>query len=458
MDDDRKNRSGSKREISDRTDDEIRMKRRQEAKRRREAQVRRSKRILAGCVAGAVLAVIAIAAAVHTAGTSKTAASDQKSAAGNTMEAAATAGFETASAGSGAAAGSGTASGSEAAASDSAAPAGSEAVVANSGAVASDSSAKITPTDLKMSFVGDVTLGKDENFAYDTSMNAYYDQNGPDYFLKNVKDIFSDDDLTVINLEGTLTSETVRADKTYAFKAPPEYVDIISNASIEAANVANNHSHDYGDKSYTDTLSTLKENNITSFGYDDTALLDIKGVKVGLFGIYELEKLDGVASQITSDISKLKDAGADVIVAVFHWGIERNSCPDQYQVELAHQAIDEGADLVIGHHPHVLQGIEYYKDKAVAYSLGNFCFGGNSNPQDKDTMIFQTTFSFDENADITGSSINIIPCRVSATPDYNDYVPTPLTGNDAQSVIDKLDERSQEIAATYQTDTVYHSS
>ena len=222
--------------------------------------------------------------------------------------------------------------------------------------------------------------------------------------------------------------------------------------------MANNHSHDYGDKSYTDTLSTLKENNITSFGYDDTALLDIKGVKVGLFGIYELEKLDGVAPQITSDISKLKDAGADVIVAVFHWGIERNSCPDQYQVELAHQAIDEGADLVIGHHPHVLQGIEYYKDKAVAYSLGNFCFGGNPNPQDKDTMIFQMTFSFDENADITGSTINIIPCRVSSTPDYNDYVPTPLTGNDAQSVIDKLDERSREIASTYQTDTVYHSA
>ena len=439
MDDDRKKRSGSKREISDRTDDEIRMKRRQEAKRRREAQVRRSKRILAGCVAGAVLAVVAIAAAVHTAGTSKTAASERRLAPGNSTEAVATAGSDTAASGSGV-------------------TAGSEVVVANSEAVASDSSAKITPTDLKMSFVGDVTLGKDENFDYSTSMNAYYDQNGPDYFLKNVKDIFSDDDLTVINLEGTLTSETVRADKTYAFKAPPEYAGIIRDASIEAADVANNHSHDYGDKSYTDTLSTLKENNITSFGYDDTALLDIKGVKVGLFGIYELEKLDGVAPQITSDISKLKDAGADVIVAVFHWGIERNSCPDQYQVELAHQAIDEGADLVIGHHPHVLQGIEYYKDKAVAYSLGNFCFGGNPNPQDKDTMIFQMTFSFDENADITGSTINIIPCRVSSTPDYNDYVPTPLTGNDAQSVIDKLDERSREIASTYQTDTVYHSA
>ena len=420
MEDERKRRgaqSGRRRDISDMTEEEIRArKRRQAARRRRQAQVRRRKRILACCAGGAVLAVV-IAAAVHAGGSSKSGGG--RAASGESLEAVA---------------------------------------VTSSEAAAAGSSAKIKPTDLKMTFTGDVILGTDEYFDYSTSMNAYYDLNGPDYFLKNVKDIFSNDDLTVINFEGTLTNETARVGNQFAFKAPPEYVNIINKESIEAANVANNHSHDYGEKSFTDTVNTLKENNITPFGYDDTAVIEVKGVKVGLFGIYELDEYDGVAPQVTSNINKLKKEGADVIVAVFHWGNELESCPDQYQVELGHQAIDEGADLVVGHHPHVIQGIEYYKGKTIAYSLGNFCFGGNYHPTEIDTMIFQTTISVDENAKMTGSTINIIPCLESTTWEYNDYVPTPLTGSDAQSVIDKLDERSREIASTYQTDTVYDST
>ena len=420
MEDERKRRgarSGGRREISDMTEEEIRArKRRQAARRRRQAQVRRRKRILACCAGGAVLAVV-IAAAVHAGGSSKS--KGGKAASGETLEA---------------------------------------VTVTSSEAAAEGSSAKIKPTDLKMTFTGDVILGTDEYFDYSTSMNAYYDLNGPDYFLKNVKDIFRNDDLSVINFEGTLTNETARVGNQFAFKAPPEYVNIINKESIEAANVANNHSHDYGEKSFTDTVSTLKENNITPFGYDDTAVIEVKGVKVGLFGIYELDEYDGVAPQVTANINKLKKEGADVIVAVFHWGNELESCPDPYQVELGHQAIDEGADLVVGHHPHVIQGIEYYKGKTIAYSLGNFCFGGNYHPTEIDTMIFQTTISVDENAKMTGSTINVIPCLESTTWEYNDYVPTPLTGSDAQSVIDKLDERSREIASTYQTDTVYDST
>ena len=410
-------RARKKRDISDMTEEEIRArKRRMAARRRRQAQVRRRKRILACCAGGGVLLVLIIAAAVHAGGPSKNGGG--KTASGETLE----------------------------------------AVTASSSEAAAAASAKIKPTDLKMTFTGDVILGTDEYFDYSTSMNAYYDLNGPDYFLKNVKDIFSKDDLTVINFEGTLTNETARVGNQFAFKAPPEYVNIINKESIEAANVANNHSHDYGEKSFTDTVNTLKENHIEPFGYDDTAVIEVKGVKVGLFGIYELDEYDGVAPQVTANINKLKKEGADVIIAVFHWGNELESCPDQYQVKLGHQAIDEGADLVVGHHPHVIQGIEYYKGKTIAYSLGNFCFGGNYHPTEIDTMIFQTTISVDENARMTGSTINIIPCLESTTWEYNDYVPTPLTGADAQSVIDKLDERSQEIASTYQTDTVYDST
>ncbi|MDO4623198.1 MAG: CapA family protein [Eubacteriales bacterium] len=316
----------------------------------------------------------------------------------------------------------------------------------------------ITPTDLLLTFTGDFILGTDEYFAYDTSMNAYYDENTPDYFLSGVKDVFEQDDLTIINFESTLTEETDRVENQFAFKAPPEYINIIDHASIEAANVANNHSHDYGEKSFTDTLAKLEEGGIKPFGYDKTAVLEVKGVKVGIFGIYELDDYDGVAPEITQRINELKEQKVDLIIGVFHWGNELESYPDKYQVQLGHQAIDEGADLVVGHHPHVIQGIEYYKGKTIAYSLGNFLFGGNANPTEIDTMIFQMKFSLDERAKITDQQINIIPCLEGTNWDYNDYQPTIVTGEDAQYIIDKLDERSREIAENYTVESVYNSS
>lgn len=131
------------------------------------------------------------------------------------------------------------------------------------------------PVSLTLSVVGDCTLGTDETFDYDTSLNACYDNNGKDYFFKNVKSIFEADDLTIANFEGTLTDSDAREDKTFAFKAPAEYAQILTSGSVEAVNTANNHSHDYGEQSYTDTLTALDNAGITHFGYDDTAVMDI---------------------------------------------------------------------------------------------------------------------------------------------------------------------------------------
>ena len=223
---------------------------------------------------------------------------------------------------------------------------------------------------LTVSSIGDCTLGTDVNFNQDTSLNAYYNAQGADYFFQNVRSILSEDDLTIVNMEGTLTDSDQRENKTYAFKAPPEYASILSGSSVEAANLANNHSHDYGAQSYTDTIAALE--------------------------------------------------GAGV-------------------------SIDEGADLVIGHHPHVLQGVEKYKDKYIAYSLGNFCFGGNSNPEDKDTMIFQQTFTFKKGVVQKNDDIQMIPCSLSSATGYNDYCPTPLEGDSKQRVLDKIEEYSKDL-------------
>ena len=305
-----------------------------------------------------------------------------------------------------------------------------------------------SPVSLTLSVVGDCTLGTDETFDYDTSLNAYYENYGADYFLQNVKDIFSTDDLTIANFEGTLTDSDEREDKTFAFKAPASYASILTGGSVEAVNTANNHSHDYGDQSFDDTLAALDDAGIVHFGYDETAVMNVKGIKVGLVGIYELYDHLEREQQLKDNIAKVKADGAQLIVVIFHWGNETETVPDSNQTTLGRIAIDEGADLVCGHHPHVLQGIETYKGRNIVYSLGNFCFGGNSSPSDMDTMIYQQTFTIDADGVKKDNVTNIIPCSISsaAYDGYNNYQPTPAEGDEATRILGKINERSSWIS------------
>lgn len=305
-----------------------------------------------------------------------------------------------------------------------------------------------SPVSLTLSVVGDCTLGTDETFDYDTSLNAYYENYGADYFLQNVKDIFSTDDLTIANFEGTLTDSDEREDKTFAFKAPASYASILTGGSVEAVNTANNHSHDYGEQSFNDTLAALDDAGIVHFGYDETAVMDVKGIKVGLVGIYELYDHLEREQQLKDNIAKVKADGAQLIVVIFHWGNETETVPDSNQTTLGRIATDEGADLVCGHHPHVLQGIETYKGRNIVYSLGNFCFGGNSSPSDMDTMIYQQTFTIDADGVKKDNVTNIIPCSISsaAYDGYNNYQPTPAEGDEATRILGKINERSSWIS------------
>lgn len=303
------------------------------------------------------------------------------------------------------------------------------------------------PVSLTLSVVGDCTLGTDETFDYDTSLNAYYENYGSAYFLQNVKSIFSQDDLTIANFEGTLTESDAREDKTFAFKGPASFTSILTDGSVEAVNTANNHSHDYGDQSYEDTMTALDAAGIIHFGYDETAVMDVKGIKVGMVGIYELKDHLEREQQLKDNIAKVKADGAQLIVVIFHWGNETETVPDSNQTTLGRLAIDEGADLVCGHHPHVLQGIETYKGKNIIYSLGNFCFGGNSSPSDMDTMIYQQTFTITSEGVQADNVTNVIPCSISsaAYEGYNNYQPTPAEGDEAARILAKINERSADI-------------
>ena len=295
-----------------------------------------------------------------------------------------------------------------------------------------------------ISAVGDCTFGTDENFAYEGSMPAKYDEVGDfNYFFENVKSVFEEDDLTIVNFEGTLTDSTTREDKQFAFKADKSYAEILTDGFVEAANLANNHSKDYGEQSYNDTMDALDEAGITYFGFDRVAIKKVKGIKVGLVGTYVLADGLGVKDSMEKNIQDLKDEGAQVIIASFHWGEEKAEYPNDVQVELAHAAIDAGADLVLGHHPHVLQGIEQYKGKNIVYSLGNFCFGGNMYPSDMDTMIFQQTFTLKGGKLQEDNVTNIIPCSISSVEDYNNYQPTPAAGEKETEILNKITQRSQ---------------
>lgn len=309
-----------------------------------------------------------------------------------------------------------------------------------------DSSAKKashdTPVTLTVSVVGDCTLGTDENFDYSTSLNAYFENYGKEYFFQNVKSIFEADDLTIANNEGTFTDSYNREDKTFAFKAPASFAGIYSCSSVEAVNTANNHSHDYGEQSFQDTMDALDAEGIVHFGYDETAVMDVKGVKVGLVGIYELYDHLEREQQLKDNIAKVKEDGAELIIVIFHWGNEKETVPDSNQTTLGHLAIDLGADLVCGHHPHVLQGIEEYKGKNIVYSLGNFCFGGNSYPSDMDSMIFQQTFTITNDGVKEDNVTNIIPCSISSAYGYNNYQPTPAEGDEKTRIMEKIQERS----------------
>ena len=301
-------------------------------------------------------------------------------------------------------------------------------------------------TTITVSIAGDCTLGTDEYFSSATSFVTKYNEvSDPSYFFANVYDIFSADDLTIVNLEGTLTDSTSRADKTYAFKGDPSYAQILVEGSVEAVDLANNHSHDYGTESYTDTIEAVEAAGIATFGYDTIAYLDVEGVSVALIGIYELAEGLGIQDDMEELIAQAQEAGAQVIIVYFHWGTELDTVPDTTQIALAHAAVDAGATLVVGTHPHVIQGYEVYNGRYIVYSLGNFCFGGNSNPTDYDCMIVQMSFTVDGD-EVECGELVVIPCSVSSSSSINNYQPTPAEGEDAERILAKIEESNEAIA------------
>ena len=310
-----------------------------------------------------------------------------------------------------------------------------------------------TPISITISAVGDCTLGGD--FRGDSEQRFAQMMTGADgapdytYCMRNVADIFAADDLTIANLEVVLTtsSDYDKKDHDTAFymRGDPGYVNILTTSSIEVANVANNHAKDFGQEGFKDTLAVLEQAGVAYCGFGNTCILEVKGVRIGFVGVYSWINTE---ESITNAIKKLKE-NSDLVIASCHWGQEKDYEPTSGQRKMARWMVEAGADLVLGHHSHVVNGVEVMDGVNVVYSLGNFCFGGNKNPSDKDSFIYQQTFLLDpETKQLLEVRENIIPCSISSVSDTNNYQPTPLTDSEAERVMQKIADLSEDFDET----------
>lgn len=345
----------------------------------------------------------------------------------------------------------GAAAGSSADSAAAAAPIANDAASqgADGNAVASDPATAPESVTLTVTFAGDCTLGTDINYENERSFNSRWQAEEGDatYFLRNVADLFGSDDLTVVNMEGALTEGGERADKKFAFRGKPEYAKILSSASVEAATLANNHSQDYGQTGYDDTIAALDAEGVQSFGYDRIAYLDVKGVKVALIGSYFPEDSAENTKEMTDNIAAARAEGAQLVIVYVHWGQEHEYDITEGQQTAGRAAIDAGADLVVGSHPHVVQGWEVYQGRYIVYSLGNFCFGGNTNPDDKDCLIFQQTFTVTGDTVAKNDDVDFIAASVSTETDRNTYQPIIAEGDEKTRIEAKVQEAADRIAA-----------
>ena len=289
------------------------------------------------------------------------------------------------------------------------------------------------PEAYTLSFVGDCTFGSVPGIA-----GGYLSVVDGDYaypFAKTVQ-YFLDDDFTMANLECCLTDETVARVKTFVFRAPPSYAQILTEGSVEFVTLANNHVLDYGQKGYDDTRAAAEAAGAKCVGRDEWAVYETdRGLKIGVYGVSF-----GTVAQIKAGIAALKEAGAEFIIAALHWGDEGSYQVNADQKTQAHAAIDAGADFVYGSHPHTLQPMEVYQDKLIVYCMGNWSFGGNTNPRDKDTFILQMTVlrAFDGTTQV--EDYTVVPCASSGEVSRNNYQPAPYAESDEgyQRVLDKL--------------------
>ena len=295
-----------------------------------------------------------------------------------------------------------------------------------------------------VSFTGDMLLASLHGKRAAGNFLDYAAKQEPEYFLQHVRPIFEADDFTVVNLENVLTDRNLTpkekaTDPAYWFRAPAATTDILTSSGVEAVSLANNHTGDYNAAGYKDTVKAVSAAGLEYGGNDRTFYLEKNGYRVAVIchGLWN----EGQAGTI---IQRLRTAekNSDFQVVFCHGGAEGVHAPEAWRVRASRRLIDNGADLVLGNHPHVLQPREVYKGKEIVYSLGNFCFGGSRSPENR-TIIYQLILQV-ENGKLVGASSELIPCYVHTGGRVNNYCPAPIEDEEqARRVLDFMDGRAK---------------
>lgn len=290
--------------------------------------------------------------------------------------------------------------------------------------------------EIRLTFTGDVTLGCEEVMQReDYSLVGYAAAQGEAYFFSKVKALFEEDDLTVVNLEGVL-SDTHRGEnkkKNFRFRGPTALAGALTAGSIEAVNTANNHTMDYGAKGFESTIAALDAHGVAHFGERETYVFEKDGVRIAFLGMYA-EDYRQKKSWAQEEMARLREE-TNAIVFSFHAGREYAENRIALQEEMARFAIDNGADLVIMHHPHVVQGMDVYKNRSILYSLGNFCFGGNRHAKVLESLVVTAELTFDEDGAYLGQQLALYPAYTTGVSTHNDYQPRLVTGEEAENVL-----------------------
>lgn len=304
-----------------------------------------------------------------------------------------------------------------------------------------------------VTFAGDCTFATDEPLRGQAF--TFEDVVGDDYQypFANVIQYFANDDFTIVNLEGVMMDEGFSDKDGFRFRGPTAYVNILTENSVEAVTIANNHTMDYGRPGYESTKATLDAAGMTYVEGDDYAMYRTdRGFTVGLYGANLLLGMWDLAQSVDlekmeMDIRYMRSQGADVIIMPVHWGVESSYTPLALQTERAHQFIDLGVDIIFGTHPHVLQKIEEYNGGIIYYSLGNFSFGGHRSPRDQDTAVLQQEVIREPDGSTHLGELTIIPCKISSSEtDISNFQPTPYKEGteEYERVLSKLSGTYQE--------------
>ena len=280
-------------------------------------------------------------------------------------------------------------------------------------------------TSYTFTFTGDCTLGSNRDkwnagYSFIQTIGEDYD-----YPFANVREYFENDDFTLVNLEVVLADEGNSTGKLFTFRGPTAYSQILTGSSVEGVTIANNHARDYGTAGYDSTKQTLENAGVSYVEVYSSTLITLEdGLVVGLYAI------DGSVSSIDKEkavegVKQLKADGAELVIVAAHWGNEGKYRPNASQQDIGKALIDAGANIIWGHHPHVLQKIEEYNGGIIYYALGNFSFGGNRSPRDMDTAIVQQEVIRQPDGTVTLGQLTLIPCSISSEEKFNNYQPTP---------------------------------